>query len=122
MSDQIKRFTDIFEQLPETDRKTLLAFAEFLHFRSGKLSGVPDEVSIAREIPPPEDIPRPERESVVVAIKRLSATYPMVSRASMLDHVSPLMSQHIVEGRDAAEVIDELEDLFRRKYEELLSE
>jgi hypothetical protein len=37
----------------------------------------------------------------------------------MLNETSVLMTQHVISGRDAAEVIDELEVLFRRHYEKL---
>ena len=56
---------------------------------------------------------------MVVAIKRLRATYPMLDPAKLLNETHDLMTQHVMQGRKAAEVIDELEVLFRRYYEQL---
>jgi hypothetical protein len=51
------------------------------------------------------------------ALKRLSATYPMLDRKKLLDATSTLVMQHLVVGRGKVEVIDELEIVFRREYE-----
>ncbi|HJW80668.1 MAG TPA: hypothetical protein VJ396_00365 [Acidiferrobacterales bacterium] len=104
-----KRLREILGELPETQAVALLEYAEFL---AARYSG-------PKEITAPLDIPRPEKESVVKAIKRLGATYPMIDRAKMLNETSVLMTQHVISGRDAVEVIDELEILFRRHYENL---
>ncbi|MEJ5211976.1 MAG: hypothetical protein WHV61_11195 [Burkholderiales bacterium] len=100
----------LFRALPEQDRATLLAFAEFLAART------------PRPAPPREPlaIPRPAGEKVVQAIRRLRETYPMLDHGKMLNEVSQLMTQHVVHGRPAAEVIDELELLFRAHYERLV--
>jgi len=105
-----KRLREILGELPEAQAGALLEYAEFLAARYG---GV-------KEITVPLDIPRPERESVVKAIKRLGATYPMVDRAKILNETSVLMTQHVIHGRDAIEVIDELEVLFRTHYEKMV--
>jgi hypothetical protein len=66
----------------------------------------------------PLTIPRPEKESVVGALKRLRQTYPMLDTGrTLLDQASSLMTQHLVHGRAALEVIDELEGLFVEHYE-----
>jgi hypothetical protein len=106
MSSDEKRLRRLFQSLPQVERDTLLAFAEFLASR------VETEV-VAQE---PLAISRPPTESVVAAIKRLSATYPMLDKATMLNDTSALMSQHVLTGRPAAEVIDELEALFAKHY------
>ena len=122
MSSQEEKFLKILEQLSTSDQNTLIAFAEFLLIRSAQIQIGEQEISIVRTIvPEPEDILRPEKESVVAAIKRMSATYPMINKQTMLDEISPLMSQHMMEGRDAIEVIDDLEEIFRKRYEELVS-
>ena len=41
----------------------------------------------------------------------------MLDRAKLLNETSVLVSQHVIHGRDAREVIDDLEALFRRHYE-----
>lgn len=102
-----KRLREILAQLPEERVEQLLDYGEFLAAR----------YPAQRENAQPEIIPRPEQESVVKAIKRLSASYPMLDRGKMLNETSVLMSQHVIQGRDAVEVIDELEVLFRRHYE-----
>lgn len=104
-----KRLREILGELPEAQAVALLEYAEFL---AARYSG-------PKEIIAPLDIPRPQKESVVKAIKRLGATYPMLDRAKMLNETSVLMTQHVISGREAAEVIDELEIMFRRHYEKL---
>ncbi len=108
-----KRLLSIVRELSDADADSVVAFAEFLQKRGA---------AVPSEIPPPETIERPAQESVVKAVKRLAATYPMVDRAKMLNETSVLMSQHVMQGRDATEVIDELEILFRRHYEKLKNE
>ncbi len=110
MSKQEKRLLTLFGALPDDARATLLEFAEFLHSRSG-----------GREVAAPTPIERPKEETVIAAIKRLSATYHMVDRDKMLHETSALVSAHLMQGRPAAEVIDELEQVFRRHYERLVA-
>lgn len=113
MNQSDRKLLKLFSELREEDRCTLLAFAEFLHSRGN--------AGEAAEIPRPATTPRPEQESVVAALKRLSASYHMLDKAKMLHETSALMAQHVMQGRDAVEVIDELEVVFRRHYERLLS-
>jgi hypothetical protein len=56
----------------------------------------------------------------VAAIKRLSDTYFMLDRSLLLDETSSLMTAHLMSGRSAVEVVDELEQLFQQKYQEYL--
>ena len=104
-----QRLREILGELPEAQAAALLEYAEFLATRYGG----------PKEISAPLDIPRPQKESVVKAIQRLSATYPMLDRSKMLNETSVLMTQHVINGRAAVEVIDELEGLFQRQYEKL---
>lgn len=101
-----------FARLPEAERETLLAFAEFLASRAGT------DLSIGT----PEPIARPATESVIAAVKRLSATYPMLDKSKVLHETSGLVTQHLMQGRAAVDVIDELEVVFRRHYEKLVRE
>ena len=96
-------------QLDDGQRDTLVAFAEFLAGRAEAEAGEAEPAA-------PLDIPRPEKESVVKAIKRLSATYPMLDKSRMLDETSTLMAEHTLQGREADEVITELEVVFERHY------
>ncbi len=105
---------DLFGRLAERDREFALTFLEFLGGR--------DSASAKTlEFPPPEPIPRPENESVVGAMRRLSASYHMLDKNLILHEASALMSTHIMQGRSAPEVIDDLEALFRRHHERLTS-
>jgi len=105
-----KRLREILSDLPDAQAAALLEYAEFLATRYGG----------PKEITSPLDIPRPPKESVVKAIRRLGATYPMLDRSKMLNETSSLMTQHVLHGRTAAEVIDELEIMFKRHYEKLV--
>jgi hypothetical protein len=109
-----RRLLECFAVLGDGDRHALLAFAEFLAQRSVE-HGDERPVTLAE----PDPIPRPEKESVVAALRRLSATYHMVDRSILLHQASGLMSAHVLQGRAATDVIDELEVLFRRAYEDL---
>ena len=64
--------------------------------------------------------PRPADESVIAAIKRLSQSYPMLDKAVLLNKTSLLMSEYMLRGRNKNEVIDELEAVFMRHYEEFI--
>lgn len=105
------RLLELFRRLPAAQAEQLIEFAEFLSMRHGV-------EPVATAIEP---IPRPAQESVVKAIKRLAATYPMLDRRKMLNATATLMAQHVMQGRAAVEVIDELEIVFRRHYEALSS-
>lgn len=102
-----KRIVTLLREFPLDTKEQVLAFVEFLQTRIERPS-VPTE---------PLTIPRPTQETVVKAIRRLSATYPMLDRGKILTETSTLMSQHVLGGREAAEVIDDLERLFQEHFE-----
>jgi hypothetical protein len=107
------------ERLSEADQSALQSFAEFLLSRSGH-SPVPLlSVPVPAEIPEPEAIPRPDAERVVAAVKRLSKSYFMLDKKTMLGATSDLVTQHVLHGREASEVIDQLEEVFRQQYQAL---
>jgi hypothetical protein len=108
-----KRLLDVFEQLAPEQQDGLIAFAEFL---AGK---PPDGADLARE---PEAVPRPDGETVTMAIRRLVRTYPMLDRRRLMAEASRFMAQHALEGRAAAEVIDDLEIVFSRHHEQYKAE
>lgn len=108
-----RRLVELYVQLPEAERKSLLDFAEFLASRCGPAEPVSLE---------PLTIPRPAEESVVAAMKRLRETYPMLDHSKLLHEASGLMAQHLMQGRPAPEVIDELEQMFQRQLEKLVKE
>ena len=108
-----KKYFHILSELDEADQNSVLSFAEFLLAKAkqeGRLLTIEE----------PLHIPRPEKERVIAAIKRLSETYPMIKKNTMLDETASLMSAHLLKGRDAVDVIDELEILFQKHYKKLL--
>lgn len=118
----MERLTWLFTALDEADRHTLLAFAEFLaagrrppQAPPSNLDTPPDPAAAQPQEPTP--LPRPEREKVIAAIRRLTLTYPMLDHGPLLHETSALMTAHVLHGRLAAQVIDDLEALFRGKYQ-----
>jgi hypothetical protein len=113
LSSEQRKLLKLYKALPEKDQNTLLAFAQFLQQREGAVDGSDDqELS-----PDPILVERPEEESVVAAIKRLTSCYHMLDTASLLTETSSLMTSHLIHGRSAPDVIDELEELFSQEYE-----
>lgn len=105
-----KRLKQIFSELPEDNQKSLVDFGEFLLSRVDR-NPPPLEINL---------IPRPENENVIAAIKRLTQSYPMLERGQLFNETSHLMTQHIMQGRAASEVIDELEKIFVQHYNRFL--
>jgi len=111
---QERKLIKLFKSFDANTKETLIAFAEFLQNRATPIDDSKKEKSqVAAQ---PLDIPRPEVESVIQAIKRLTATYPMVNKEDILHPISGLMTSHIMQGKKAAEVIDKLENLFEDEY------
>jgi len=67
-------------------------------------------------------LPRPENESVIAAIKRLSKSYPMLDKTTLFDQTSAAMSAHILQDISAEESIGKLEIVFREKYQAYLQD
>jgi len=107
-----KKLLNLFADLDKDDQSSVMAFTEFL-LNKAKQEGRHVEIDIE-----PVHIPRPKEERVVAAIKRLSAVYPMIKKDSMLNETANLMTEHMIHGRPAVEIIDELEILFQSRYEE----
>jgi hypothetical protein len=91
----------------------VLAFAEFLANRNAPEA----DLCEPKPLPEPKVIPQPEGESVIAAIRRLSASYYMLDRGPLLHEASRLMAAHVMQGRPTGVVIDELEKLFAGAYE-----
>jgi len=108
---QEKKLLKCFAGLDDERKKSLLEYAEFLYERSEKINSPLAE---------PKIIPRPETETVVGAIKRLSASYAMLDKQHMLHELSGLMAQHMMQGRAAKDVIDDIEHVFQHQYEQVL--
>lgn len=131
MQDKEQHLVSLFRRLPAEQAHALLEFAEFLLSRSPQTVNAVDSAAIAEPVRTPADsteevqklnqpveLPRPETESVIAAVKRLSATYPMLSKDKMLHETADLVSQSLLGGRDTVEVIDELEAIFLKQYEQ----
>lgn len=110
----MKELTDklqaLAQRLSPEEQKTLLDYAEFMVSRS--------TYKVEETVTEPLDIPRPAEESVVAAMRRLSQTYPMLNMDKLLHEASGLMSEHLMHGRAAIEVIDDLHVLFDRHYQD----
>lgn len=110
MSAESKSLLRIYRELSPARQSALLEYAEFLVSR--------ERAEAAHAAPQaPQPIPRPEQESVVKAIQRLMASYPMLDRNKLFQETSVQMTRHVMQGVAAKEVIDELEIIFRRHYE-----
>jgi len=103
------RLQSLAERLSPEEQHTLIDYAEFMVSRSTH--------AIEPDNNEPVALPRPDNESVVAAMRRLSETYPMLNLDKLLHEASGLMSEHIMQGRAAIEVIDDLQVLFERHYE-----
>jgi hypothetical protein len=114
MNPDARKLLDFFRRLSADRQLALLDYAEYL---AGK-----EENSQRSSVPAvPVDIPRPDNENVIKAVRRLRETYPMLDQNRIFSEVSSLMTRHLMHGAAAAEVIDELEIIFRRHYETHIS-
>jgi hypothetical protein len=117
MASSERQLLDFYRRLGPDGQATLLSFAEFLCQRGTSTADSPRAEAV--EIPEPVPIVRPEQESVVAGLKRLSQTYPMLSKTEMLTATSELVARNIMLGTDPAQVIDQLEDIFLEHYRKL---
>src|SRR5689334_8186091 len=99
-----KALLGLFGRLAPGQQGKLIGFAEFLAERA-PAAARPGNGK-------PELLPRPARETVAMAVRRLVRSYPMLDRRKLMAEGSRLMAQHALEGREAAAVIDELEAVF----------
>jgi len=111
-----KKLLKHFSKLSKNQQQTVLHFAEFLVQNADA-----NDDSQPEEIPKPILQERPAEETVVGAIKRLTASYPMLEKDKLFNETSVLMTKHVMQGHEAQLVIDELEVLFQRYYEELVN-
>jgi len=102
----------LLRELGDSQKRSLLDFGRFLA-QQAETPGQSGEQVPAK----PLGLPRPEDEKVVAAIRRLAQNYPMLNRDTLLHETSSLMTAHVMHGRDAVEVIDQLEKLFHGAYQ-----
>ncbi len=106
-----QRLLAAWQQLTPEDQRTVRLFAEFLGQQATALEPLPP---IPQE---PLPIPKPERESAVLALKRLKKTYPMIETDfSLLEKASQILLKKVL-GTADAEVIAEMEELFEKRYQ-----
>ena len=111
MDKKRQKLIGLFSDLDDDRQSALLEYAEFLAGRSSRQN---------KPISSPEPILRPGNETVIGAIKRLSTSYSMLDKQYMLHELSGLMAQHMLQGRAADEVIDEIEKIFEQQYQILI--
>ena len=116
MSNELQRLTRLMEGMSHEHKRSLVDYAEFLKQKTQQLTQNVDPQEKLQPLPHP----RPEGENIINAIKRLRATYHMLNTDSLLDETSSLMTQHIVHGRAAIDVIDDLETLFEQHFQKYL--
>lgn len=125
LKQQEQRLLEYFQQLSTQDGHALLRFAAFLAGDQAAAETDPSEqqnVDDASAIPQPQITERPQNERVVDALKRLSNAYPMLEKKKLLDKASGLVAQHIMFGKPAKDVIDEIEKLFAEAYDAFVRE
>ncbi len=110
---EAEKVLKLWRGLDENQRGCLLAFAEFLSGRA-KSAGPGGEAATAEE---PVEVAAAPNETVVGAIKRLSASYPMLDKKRLLTETASQMSRHLMQGAAKTDVIEELETIFRHHYE-----
>ncbi len=111
MAGEEKELLRLWTEMAPSAREQLLEFARFLRERHPAPPS-PDVL--------PDPVPSPPGETVVAAIRRLRAGYPMLNRARLLDETAALVAQHTLQGRGREEVIAELEAVFERHYQAYL--
>ena len=112
MSDDVEQsLLKAFRQMTPTARSTLIDFAEFLSRRHPVLAPQVSEQPLL--------VPRPVEESVIAAIRRLAKTYPMLDSDKIFSATTTLMTRHVMGQQAAVEVIDELEVMFKARYDDL---
>lgn len=114
LSPSEKRALYLFRSLSDEQQHTVSAFMEFLSARGTHSPSVKPQQ--------PLELPRPEQESVVKAVKRLRATYPMLDQNKLFHETSEHMTGHLMHGKSAVEAIDELEAMFARHYQRYCDE
>lgn len=107
----MQKLTKVVKKLSAEDQDAVMAFAEFLLQRSASAPQQPPEIQL------PKEIERADGESVVAGMQRLTKTYFMIEKDELLHQATDLMTSHLLKGRPAKDVIDDLEQLFSDKYE-----
>jgi hypothetical protein len=115
LSKKERELCKFYKTLGDNERETLLSFAEFLSVKY-TASEATEEVDGVLQLP--ILIEAPENESVIKGIKRLKASYFMIDDENLLHEVSALMSEHVMKGVSAHEVIQKVEAVFKKFYQQ----
>jgi len=108
MKTREKKLLKSFQLLNSAQQQTLQDIADFLLARSKGHNALNES---------PKQIVPEENESVIAALKRHVAMYPMLNRTKMLPETAELINQHVMHGRDKELIIDEIEQIFKRHYQ-----
>ncbi|MBT3347263.1 MAG: hypothetical protein HOM84_04150 [Thiotrichales bacterium] len=119
MQQNLKKLIDVFASLDEKSGADLLNYAEFLQSRQPAKNC--EESNTLDKVEAITTLPRPKDERVIDAIKRLGKSYSMLDLDTLLKKSADLMSSNLMGGRDSVEVIDELEELFSKRYHEYVN-
>lgn len=109
-----KETLKIFRALNNAQQQTVISFMGFLLSQG--------ENKPENKLLLPNMTPRPDKESVIKAIRRLRATYSMLDQNRLFNETSQHMTSHLLHGKPAAEVIDELEAMFANQYQRYLDD
>lgn len=115
MSVNRQRLLDLFKSMTPQQQQSLLDYAAFLLQQESSADRLETQEKLQ-----PLATERPENENVVNAIKRLRVSYFMLNTDDLLNASSTLMAEFMLQGREAAEVIDDLEQLFENHYKTYL--
>ena len=107
------RIAALATDLPDDALGSLLEFAEFLQTKYPAVEQQTLEITT---------IDRPDKESVIAAIKRLSKTYPMLDKKILFEQTSVAMTAHVMQDMLPKESIDRLEAVFRKEYDKLVGD
>ena len=110
-----RKLCKFYKSLPEGERETLLLFAEFLNTKQTASKKADEAEAVLQH--PILSIAE-ENESVVKGIKRLKTSYFMIENEDLLHKVSSLMSEHIMKGVSAQDVIPKIEAVFEQFYQD----
>lgn len=114
MSDLEGTLLKFLRQLPQAQQQTLVDFADYLSQRYAI-----EEEAVPQQ---PIDISRPQEESVVKAVRRLSKTYPMLESKELFEKTSSFMMRNLMHGEGKETVIDEMEIFFKQSYQTFIDE
>jgi len=115
MKNKLGEIKQLFSKLDAEHQQAIIDYATFLAERYVAKDSTGMNLK-------PESIERPQQETVIAAIKRLKKTYYMLDTDTMLNQTSALMGQHILKGREASAVIDELQSIFQDQYKQYIKQ